>query len=597
MPYFSPRSYPKIPLICKAAKLHFSKDIKFSSYNQQFRSSSATDSAEFTTVMTSLLASNRSIYEEVKQMQREHQKTVTTLTQFCKRHITVNGATYFDSLCDGRDNNSVLPSPGIKMAAMFRFEESSSDTEVEGDVEKSSESEAKCCNRANLEVKMGIRKRKEVRLLNRGGLVSGKEEVMEHKQQKKLTGIERSEERGDGVDEDVSSQDEICCFPCKDPDGGLHNNHMPHCSPVESSTFIKSGESSCSEDERTITHSDHYFSPSGIEVKRMWEKFSESNCDYVTNSDVPLINPRQKKWTTKVTVPQPFNMTIRDKANSTMKKKMSQNVLEKKTVEEVVRKKTFHATPAPANTFLPLYELINAKAEQRKAYMKMECAEVLELTQRPFSFHKRDFLKCEEKKEMLKQNEEQEATLLKKKLFKAKPVPLNLFNHETDEKMYEQEEYRKMLKKMRADDLLAKSKLPFRMQEATEKSDDASRKKHHRHDNNVIRTEEHCFHLKGSCHISDYSEQYKKFQQQLESRKCCKLNTKVDPFQLQTDEVYSRRKNTEINIKAVERTTRLHLHGFSGPPRNPPFPVPTRRTTQLRQCKMHNKTARSCRMR
>ena len=444
--------------------------------------------SDFTNLITLLLKSNRVLHQEIQKMQREHQKSMTTLMQVCHK-LSDNKIPYSDS------------------AAGWLHDGNSMECGVVGDYGRV------------------------------GELSAGNEGEMEEK-----VGQGDKNESTDCLPRKVDSAED--CFPQEYED---QKNQLDYIS-VESLTYYSRelDKSSCNKERNNATIHSNPESP-GIEaVKNMWEHFSVNSHDLTVSEEEPVVKSKQKKWNSKATVPQPFNMSIRE-AKSHKKKSRSlkiaeQEDLKKKAMDDAEVRKIYCATPIPASTFLPLHELSNARNEQKRNILKKECAKNLESTQKPFSFYKRDTLKQKHREDIHKQNLDQEVAMLKKNMFKAKPVPPNLLDSEMDQKLLEQEEYKAIIKKMRADKLLAKSKLPFHMQKSAVKPD----KKHENHEDKDFLTDDQCFHP----NVPKCEKGFHTFPQHPVSEKHSKGTTIAEP--LQTDSVCSRR-TIQDKFQAAEK--------------------------------------------
>ncbi len=236
----------------------------------------------------------------------------------------------------------------------------------------------------------------------------------------------------------------------------------------------------------------------------------------------------KKEWTPKITVPEPFSMTVRESQTPKQKSrslKMAEQEHLKKTAEaEAELMKKFRASPVPASTFLPLYELVNAKNEQRKEEVKRLSKDYLKATERPFSFAQREQELLQIKRRqaaLLKQIEDKER---KENIFKAKPVPKNLFSPVSKEYIREQEEYRKIRTQMRSEELLASSKLPKSMKlrcqpQHVSRKESAQREKR-----------DHLFHPSINSTVPDYDQAYYEFQKKLAAKRNTKQTTITEPF-------------------------------------------------------------------
>ena len=112
---------------------------------------------------------------------------------------------------------------------------------------------------------------------------------------------------------------------------------------------------------------------------------------------------------------------------------------------------------------MPLYDEIMEQKEARRREMREVCMELKKSMEKPFKFVNRE----EEKKKQYRSTASSRAIAEmnkgKKKSFKAKPFPAHLFNNTTEDRMLEEEEYRKIRVQMRAEELLRKSQLPPNM--------------------------------------------------------------------------------------------------------------------------------------
>ena len=102
-----------------------------------------------------------------------------------------------------------------------------------------------------------------------------------------------------------------------------------------------------------------------------------------------------------ITIPQTFNMTVRDEKKDKVKSKRvlqyEQKKLKKQLQEEAELQKRVVPVPIPPSTFLPLYEVLNEQREQRREYEKELSKEILKSLEKPFSFMKRETARTEVK--------------------------------------------------------------------------------------------------------------------------------------------------------------------------------------------------------
>ncbi|KAH1001261.1 hypothetical protein HUJ04_013496 [Dendroctonus ponderosae] len=154
------------------------------------------------------------------------------------------------------------------------------------------------------------------------------------------------------------------------------------------------------------------------------ESFSNTPLPFETKS-APNTPLRTRKNVDGITIPRPFQMTVRDEEN--------------KIVDE-------------------LFLQVQKPSKQDKAQM----FRAHEAQMRPFSFTRRD----EEMQELTRKFSKSlpcvynDELPVKAKKFKAKPIPRNLFSNYIYKKMHEDEFYRALQKKIRAEEMLKHASLP-----------------------------------------------------------------------------------------------------------------------------------------
>lgn len=321
-------------------------------------------------------------------------------------------------------------------------------------------------------------------------------------------------------------------------------------------------------------------------IDSMWDDFSIES--YMANEgkviDITKLKQSANRWYPRVTIPKPFSMTLREQ---NAKKKPSRSTvqaerekLEKEVQEEYELNKKFRAIPVPASTYLPLYQLIVAENEQRRAQVKQSCKAMLKATERPFSFVKRDE-EQNKQKQMLTRKQEHPVGKKVIKPFVAKPAPTQLFSN-NKEKYQEEEEYRKIKKKVRSRELLLQSKLPNSMQiKGREYTVGALRKRRREErEKKAFLTEEHNFHPKITEQVPDYVQCHIENEIQLARSKQFNKNTTIEPFNLKTQllsskigKVYEDIARDEENLPETRwpyKSPRVpvkpnHSRSFSGP--------------------------------
>ena len=329
-------------------------------------------------------------------------------------------------------------------------------------------------------------------------------------------------------------------------DDGSGSRSWSEVEDIEPTAIVEVSDDSSDSSSVTSSKVDPFASPGALAVRTMWDNFSVNEYSILNDTEMKESPKRGKKeWVPKITVPQPFAMTVREantpKQKSRSLKQAEEEQLHKAAEEEAELMKKFRASPVPASTFLPLYELVNAKNEQRQEEVKRLSKDLLKANERPFSFTRRE--------KELKQIKARQAALLKqiedreqkKNKFKAKPAPKHLFSPLIDERIREQEEYRKIKIQMRSEELLASSKLPGTMQlrgqnYRTRKPERAE----HEEDN------EYPFHPNINGTVPDYDQAYLEFQKRLAAKKRTKQTTITEPFHLRTKCISSRKQQQVI---------------------------------------------------
>ena len=278
-------------------------------------------------------------------------------------------------------------------------------------------------------------------------------------------------------------------------------------------------------------------------IEDMWDNFQIE--DYVPKRSErqprvssATITRREKQvkednWRHRLTVPEPFHMTLRDEKKEKKKTKTQielerQRLLKEMEIDEELSKK-FKATPVPAHVYLPLYDEIMEQSESRRRHVRAMSEELLRSQEKPFNFTKREADKKQH--QLMKRQCSEERKTDKVPGFKAKAVPNYIFDKSVDDKLMEEEEYRKIRMKMRSEELLRSASLPpnmearQRMQEQKKKEEKMKAKKKSR--KSYPRP-------KSSHDVPNYDALYRQFQTELQRRKNQRESTIAQPFRLET---------------------------------------------------------------
>ncbi|XP_028577756.2 protein FAM161A isoform X2 [Podarcis muralis] len=257
---------------------------------------------------------------------------------------------------------------------------------------------------------------------------------------------------------------------------------------------------------------------------------------------------KKKKWSPKITIPEPFQMTIREakikqqniKSKSLIE--LENNLLKKELEEEAECQKKFRAHPVPAYVFFPLYHDIMQQNEERRKSLRERRQEILLATQKPFQFIEREAQKKEMKKMQLKYVSSPEK---KAKVFKAKPVPKFVYSSEINEKLKEEELYRDIRIQMRSEELLRNSSLP------NSRLGNRGINKN-RQQNHLELTKEVEHKPKTKAKVPDFEILHQKFLKRLQRQKNVKHITACEPFNLCTPNIASNKEKILEDIQMDE---------------------------------------------
>ncbi|XP_073698895.1 protein FAM161A [Garra rufa] len=271
-------------------------------------------------------------------------------------------------------------------------------------------------------------------------------------------------------------------------------------------------------------------------------------------------------WHPRVTVPKPFQMTVRE-AERRKKGIKSRSEIEqenadlRRQVEELTEcQRKFRASPAPAHIRLPLYEELQERDEERRRLHREIEQQRLHTSQRPFSFLERERLKKEQKEakhreQMLKHNSEEEER--RKCPFKAKPVPRAVKEAALGEQQKEEELYRAIKMQMRARELLHSASMPPSM---------LARQLSEKQVEKAIQDEEHTHQPKINTEVPDFDGSYRRFRKQLAKSREVRPLTACEPFQLRTANIASHKERIMADIEAGVKSPKPLRWPFMTPP-------------------------------
>ncbi|NWV44379.1 F161A protein, partial [Grantiella picta] len=302
------------------------------------------------------------------------------------------------------------------------------------------------------------------------------------------------------------------------------------------------------------------------QIEKMWDGFSLE--DYISRAKHSLpsspacrtVHKKQKMWSSRVTVPKPFQMTIREaqKKEQNVKSKsqieLENHLLKKQLEEEAECQKKFRANPVPAAVFLPLYHDIVQRNEERRRSVKERSKLKLLASQKPFKFIERERQRSEIRKMQLKDISPPEN---KTKVFRAKPVPKCVYSPDFNDKLKEEELYREIRIRMRAEELLRNSSVPNSRLALKE-----TKEKHKSIEPKQTRQK-----LKIKSSVPDFERLHEKFQRRLLQQKKVKHLTVCEPFDLRTSYIPSKKGKILKDIQEDEEKLKETRWPFASPRR------------------------------
>ena len=281
-------------------------------------------------------------------------------------------------------------------------------------------------------------------------------------------------------------------------------------------------------------------SPAVEMIKSMWDDFSVETYTFGgTSPERSMAKTPNREWRPRTTIPEPFSMTIRDQEKVSKKSRVLERAVEERHLreleEELECSKQFQANPMPPSTCLPLYEIIMARNEQRRRQVRDYSKAILKSQEKPFSFVKRENEKKKRKQvDLEKKLKEGNLNAGPQSHFKAKPIPKSVYDGSINEKILEEEVYRKIRIQMRAEELMSQSKLPGTMQERRQAS-----KSHHqmsKSDQTAIQFQPD---INGS--VPNFTQSHVSLQKKLRHSKDKQHATVQEPFFLRTELIPSKK--------------------------------------------------------
>lgn len=342
-----------------------------------------------------------------------------------------------------------------------------------------------------------------------------------------------------------------------------------------------SGQSDSSDEDGAASNSVEkglLFSPKE-HIKNMWQDFKLSPHRHLSSSSLYSLPGNQKgqrrgqekkrqghkdeeqdHWKHRVTVPKPFQMMLREaerrkRGIKTRSEIELENAELRRQLEDLTEcQRKFRASPVPAHIHLPLYEELKEQKEERRRSTR-DKEEQLRSSQKPFSFLERERLKKEQKQLRHQQLSNQE----KVKPFKAKPVPKSVYAAASGEQMKEEQLYRSIKIKMRAQDLLHSASVPPSM--LARRINERKKTK-----GDITTGDENVSHRPQiNKEVPDFNASFRRFQKHLEKRKEVKPTTTCEPFELKTSQISSHRERILADIEKEQSSPRMQRWPYVSP--------------------------------
>ncbi|XP_028575781.2 protein FAM161B isoform X1 [Podarcis muralis] len=236
-------------------------------------------------------------------------------------------------------------------------------------------------------------------------------------------------------------------------------------------------------------------------------------------------------WISPITVPQPFNMTLREarrKLKSHALFEIESAEYKRQSLEEAECQKQFRAQPVPAHIYLPLYQEIMEKNEIRRQVETQKRRELLLSMQKPFSFQEKE----EKRKEVIRQKMLEVLTPVEKSVPKVrKKIPKSTYEPMFGDKLKEAELLRKIRIQMRAKDLLESSWAPIELGKRKKGSQITSI---NREKKLSFLQDNFSFKPRINTSVPDFEGLYWAFQREALSKREIKETTHNKPFRLRT---------------------------------------------------------------
>ncbi|XP_009820028.2 protein FAM161B [Gavia stellata] len=267
-------------------------------------------------------------------------------------------------------------------------------------------------------------------------------------------------------------------------------------------------------------------------------------------------------WIPSITIPQPFEMTLREarKKSQLMKSYMflelDKHRDKRQSQDEAECQKQFRAQPVPAHVFLPLYQEIMEQNEIRRQIATQKRKELLLSTQRPFSFLEKE----EKKKEAIRQKFLAAATPNESSKQKqaSRKVPKSVYDP-LGERLKEAELYREIRIQMRAKDLLESSVALIDNSNCRREPQSRAATKTKQERLGFLQDKSFSFKPRINPTIPDFEGLYWAFQREAVRRQEIKEATRNKPFKLRTSNLHGRQRQANEKIKDSQQLSKVSV--------------------------------------
>ncbi|XP_003786950.1 protein FAM161B [Otolemur garnettii] len=274
-----------------------------------------------------------------------------------------------------------------------------------------------------------------------------------------------------------------------------------------------------------------------------------------SGSEPPSQHRSVNSWASSITIPQPFQMTLREarkKAQwlaSPASFEHERQQAQRRGQEEAECHRQFRAQPVPAHVYLPLYHEIMERSESRRRVGIQKRKELLLSSLKPFSFLEKE----NQRKESAQQRDL--ATTVKAKAPKQKAtrkIPKSILEPALGDKLQEAELFRKIRIQMRALDMLQMASSPLA----------SSRNQADREPRTATRTQKEKlgflytdfeFQPRVNPVVPNYEDLYKAFQRRAAKKRETREVTRNKPFLLRTASLHHTRRPCDASSTGGRR--------------------------------------------